>query len=138
MEFARRGGAQVILDLFPGCSGGTKRRLVEILSALTLMREVRRLLLTDGKVEYLVEAISLGNLASRTRAAAAQAAGMLGASSVGRSSLVAMRAPLALVGLLKDGDSSAKLIAANALGIYSIIKWIEFKHPIDSSNWHYT
>jgi hypothetical protein len=63
---------------------------------------------------------------------------MLGASSVGRSSLVAMRAPLALVGLLKDGDSSAKLIAANALGIYSIIKWIEFKHPIDSSNWHYT
>ena len=31
---------------------------------------------------------------------------MFGASSVGRSSLVAMGAPLALVGLLRDGESS--------------------------------
>jgi len=44
---------------------------------------------------------------------------MLGGSSVGRSSLVAMGAPLALVGLLRDGDSSAKLVAANVLGIVS-------------------
>ncbi|CAN6319467.1 unnamed protein product [Urochloa humidicola] len=119
VEFARGGGAEVILNLFPGCSAATKRWLVEILSALALMREVRRLLLTDGKVEYLVEAISFGNLASRTRAA--QAAGLLGASTVGRSSLAERGAPLALVGLMRDGDSSAKLVAANALGIVSSI-----------------
>ncbi|CAN6300400.1 unnamed protein product [Urochloa humidicola] len=119
VEFTRGGGAEVILNLFPGCSAATKRWLVEILSALALMREVRRLLLTDGKVEYLVEAISFGNLASRTRAA--QAAGLLGASTIGRSSLAEMGAPLALVGLMRDGDSSAKLVAANALGIVSSI-----------------
>ncbi|KAK8445612.1 hypothetical protein SEVIR_9G357900v4 [Setaria viridis] len=117
--FARGGGAEVILDLFQGCSGATKRHLVEILSALALVREVRRLILADGKVEYLVEAISFGNLVSRTRAA--QSAGLLGASTNGRSSLVEMGAPLALVGLMRDGDSSAKLVAANALGIVSSI-----------------
>ncbi|RLN19960.1 uncharacterized protein C2845_PM02G22100 [Panicum miliaceum] len=117
--FGRGGGAEVILDLLPGCSGATKRRLVEILSVLALMKEVRRLLLTDGKVKYLVAAISFGNLASRTRAA--QAAGLLGASTIGRSLLVEMGAPLALVGLMRNGDSSAKLVAANALGIVSSI-----------------
>ena len=117
--FGRGGGAEVILDLFPGCSGATKRRLVEILSALALMKEVRRLLLNDGKVEYLVAAISSGNLASRTRAA--QAAGLLGASTIGRSLLVEMGAPVALVGLMRNGDSSANLVAANALGIVSSI-----------------
>ena len=117
--FGRGGGAEVFLGLFPGCSGASKRRLLEILSALALMKEVRRLLLTDGKVEYLVAAISSGNLASRTRAA--QAAGLLGASTIGRSLLVEMGAPVALVGLMRNGDSSANLVAANALGIVSSI-----------------
>jgi hypothetical protein len=124
--FARGGGAEVILGLFEGCSGATKRHLVEILSALALVREVRRLILADGKVEYLVEAISFGNLVSRTRAA--QAAGLLGASTNGRSSLVQMGAPLALVGLMRDGDSSAKLVAANALGIVSSIGHLPLIH----------
>lgn len=115
VEFARRGGAHVpvsgLLWWYETAPGGNSERLsVDERSPASAP-------ITDGKVEYLVEAISLGNLASRTRAA--QAAGMLGASSVGRSSPVAMGAPLALVGLLKDGDSSAKLVAANAFGIVS-------------------
>ncbi|KAM3320417.1 hypothetical protein P3S67_007617 [Capsicum chacoense] len=91
----RHGGLEIILNLLNICSGDLKRFLLEILSALALLREVRRTILISGGVSFLVESARCGSMVSRCRAA--QAIGLLG-----------------LV-----GDSSTKVVAANALGVIS-------------------
>ncbi|XP_072989695.1 uncharacterized protein [Typha latifolia] len=114
---ARIGGLEVILDLLGTCSGDMKRYLLEILSALALLREVRRVIINLGGLSFLIEAVSNGKIISRTRAA--QAVGLLGIARRVRHMLVDMGAIQALVGLLRDGDTPARLVAGNALGIVS-------------------
>ncbi|XP_020104777.1 armadillo repeat-containing protein 4 [Ananas comosus] len=113
----RSGGLEAILDLVSVCADDTKKYLLEIISALALLREVRRVIANLGGLSYLIEAVSYGKMASRTRAA--QALGLLGIARRVRHMLVELGAIRALVGLLKDGDESARLIAGNALGIIS-------------------
>ncbi|XP_025015548.2 U-box domain-containing protein 13 [Ricinus communis] len=113
----RNGGLEVIIDLLNSCSDGNRVYLLEILSALTLLREVRRVVIRLGGLRFLVEAVKDGSLVSRERAC--QAVGLLGVTRRARSMLVAMGAIPALVELLQNGDWNTKLVAGNSLGVIS-------------------
>lgn len=114
---ARNGGLEIILDLLSACADDMKQYLLEILSALAMLREVRRIIINLGGLPFLLEAVSSGKLSSRTRAA--QAIGLLGVARRVRHMLVDLGVIPALIQLLRDGDASSKLIAGNALGIIS-------------------
>ncbi|KAL9147355.1 hypothetical protein ABFS82_13G168200 [Erythranthe guttata] len=114
---ASNSGLEIVLAMLSSCSDDSKLIILEIVSALSLLREVRKSLWTSRRVHHLVEAARCGRLVSKTRAA--QAIGLLGLIKRARRSLVDAGAVVALMDLLKFGDCNVKLIAANALGVIS-------------------
>ncbi|CAA2959507.1 armadillo repeat-containing 4 [Olea europaea subsp. europaea] len=112
---ASNGGTEIVLKMLDSCSDDSMLILLEILSALALKREVRKLILNSGGVWFLVESARLGSLISRSRAA--QAIGLLGLIKRARRELVNAGAIPVLMELIIDRDMSMKLAAANALGV---------------------
>lgn len=112
---ASNGGTEIVLNMLDSCSDDSTLILLEILSALALKREVRKLILSSGGVWFLVESARLGSLISRSRAA--QAIGLLGLIKGARRELVNAGAIPVLMELINDGDMSMRLVAANALGV---------------------
>ncbi|KAL8462312.1 hypothetical protein ACS0TY_033385 [Phlomoides rotata] len=111
------GGLLFVLDMIDNCSGESKWILLEILSALALIKEVRMHLLNSTRVHLLVEAAKYGSMISRTRAA--QAIGLLGLTKRSCRLLVGVGALPVLIRLLEEGNPSTKLVAGNALGVIS-------------------
>ncbi|CAA7021873.1 unnamed protein product [Microthlaspi erraticum] len=115
---ARLGGLEVVIrELNNWEDDGSRWCLLEILSALTTIRESRRVLIHTGSLKFLVEAAKVGNLASRERAC--HAIGLIGVTRRARRMLVEAGVIPALVDLFRDGDEKAKLLVGNALGIIS-------------------
>ncbi|XP_052178969.1 uncharacterized protein LOC127792502 [Diospyros lotus] len=114
---AKDGGLEVILNMLNSSPEGMRQYLLEILSALALLREVRRVITSLGSLPFLVESAGSGSMISRTRAA--QAIGLLGLVKRARRILVDSGAIPVLIKLLQDGDVSTKLVAGNALGVIS-------------------
>lgn len=115
---ARLGGLEIVIrELNIWEDDGSRWYLLEILSALTTIRESRRVLVHSGGLKFLVEAAKVGNLASRERAC--HAIGLIGVTRRARRLLVEAGVIPALVDLYRDGDDKAKLLAGNALGIIS-------------------
>ncbi|XP_058070669.1 U-box domain-containing protein 4 [Magnolia sinica] len=123
---ARNGGLEVILDVIASCSDDTRPYLLEILSALVMVREVRRVLVNLDGLSLLIESAGNGKMVSRTRAA--HAIGLLGVTRRLRQKLVDLGVIPVLVGLLQDGDMLAKLTAGNALGIIS--SHVDYLRPV--------
>ncbi|WCJ33046.1 ARM repeat superfamily protein [Euphorbia peplus] len=123
---ARNGGLEIILGLLNSCPERDKLYLLEILSALALLSEVRRVLPRLRGLRFLVEAVRCGNFKSRERAA--QAIGLLGVNERARSMLVALGVIPVLVELLREGDCAAKLVAGNSLGVISA--HVDFIRPV--------
>lgn len=117
MILACHNGLEIIVDMITSCSGESKLILLEILSALALIREVRKLLWNSRRISLLVEAASHGSMISRTRAA--QAIGLLGLIKRARFAIMEAGAVPVLMHLLAEGDTPAKLVAGNALGVIS-------------------
>ncbi|KAK6947038.1 hypothetical protein RJ641_000511 [Dillenia turbinata] len=116
--FVRGGGLEVVIRMLALGEESTLRKyLLEILSALALLREVRRVLISVGGVRFLVESALFGNIESRARAA--QAIGLLGVTRRARGMLVELGVIPVLVELLRDGDDKTKIVAGNALGVVS-------------------
>ncbi|KAJ0045117.1 hypothetical protein Pint_03923 [Pistacia integerrima] len=88
---ARNGGVEIIIDMLNSPNDGNGKYLLEILSALALLREVRRVIVGLGGLRFLVKAAEFGSMISRERAC--QAIGI--------------------------GDSTTKLVAGNSLGVIS-------------------
>lgn len=122
----RNGGLEIVLNMLNASPDGLKRPLLEILSALSLLREVRRVLLNSGGLRFLIESAKCGSMASRTRAA--QGIGLLGLVKRARRTLVNFGAAAALLDLIQNGDTSAKLVAANALGVIS--SHVDYIRPV--------
>ncbi|OVA10629.1 Armadillo [Macleaya cordata] len=122
----RNGGLEIVLSLFGSCTDNTRRYLLEILSALTLLREVRRVIISFGGLPFLVESAKNGSMVSRARAA--QAIGLLGVTRRVRRILVELGVVPVLTELLREGDTSTKLIAGNALGI--IASHVDYLRPV--------
>ncbi|VVA99028.1 unnamed protein product [Arabis nemorensis] len=115
---ARLGGLEIVIRELNTWEDDTSRwYLLEILSALTTIRESRRVLVHTGGLKFLVEAAKVGNLASRERAC--HAIGLIGVTRRARRMLIEAGVIPALVDLFRDGDDKAKLLAGNALGIIS-------------------
>lgn len=116
---ASQGGAEIIVDMLASTSGESRLILLEILSALALVREVRKSLWNSRRVDLLVEAASRGSTISRTRAA--YAIGLLGLVKRARARLAIVDAGAVpvLKQLLAEGDSSMKVVAGNSLGVIS-------------------
>lgn len=115
---ARLGGLEIVIrELNTWEDDSSRWCLLEIFTALTTMRESRRVLVHNGGLKFLVEAVRVGNLASRERAC--HAIGLLGVTRRARRLLVEAGVIPALVDLFKDGDEKTKLLAGNALGIVS-------------------
>lgn len=114
---ARNGGLQFVVDEIVACDDDTRRYLLEILTALAMLREVRRVIVGYGGLGFLVEALSSSKMVSKIRAA--QAIGLLGASRRVRHMLVELGAMRGLIGLMRDVDDSGRIVAGNALGIVS-------------------
>ncbi|XP_010252703.1 PREDICTED: U-box domain-containing protein 10-like [Nelumbo nucifera] len=123
---ARSDGLEVVLQLFASCTDYTRRYLLEIVSALALLREVRRVIIGFGGLPLLVESARRGRMVSRARAA--QAIGLLAVTTGVRPLLVGLGAIPLLVELLRVGDASTKLVAANALGI--IASHVDYIRPV--------
>ncbi|KAL1556203.1 hypothetical protein AAHA92_11855 [Salvia divinorum] len=123
---ASHGGLETVLAMLETSSGEFKLILLEILSALALVREVRKFLWNSRRVNLLVEAASHGRMVSRTRAA--QAIGLLGLVKRARRAIVDVGAVLVLMHLLAEGDVTAKAVAGNALGIIS--SHVDYIRPI--------
>ncbi|KAG0494808.1 hypothetical protein HPP92_005802 [Vanilla planifolia] len=117
VTLARNGGLDIVLDLISSCTDDTKKYLLEILSALAMLRGVRRVAVRLGIFPFLIEALSACRMISRMQAA--HAIGLLGVARRVRHMLVELGAVPALVQLIREGDRSVKLIASNALGIIS-------------------
>lgn len=117
MILACQYGLEIIVGMITSCSGESKLILLEILSALALIREVRKFLWNSRRVSLLVEAASHGSMVSRTRAA--QAIGLLGLIKRARFAISDAGAVPVLMHLLAEGDTAVKLVAGNALGVIS-------------------
>lgn len=120
------GGLEVIVVMLASCTDSGRRYLLEILSALTLTRDVRRALTCIGGLGLLIEAAKHGSMVSRERAA--QALGLLGVVKKARRTLVGLGVIPVLADLLQDGDVSTKVVAGNALGIIS--SHVDFIRPV--------
>lgn len=123
---ARNGGLEIIIGILYAYTNDTRRYLLEILSALALLREVRRVLASLGGLGFLVEAASYGSMVSRERAC--QAIGLLGVTRSGRHMLVELGVIPVLVELFRDGDFTTKLVAGNSLGVISA--YVGFIRPV--------
>ena len=113
----RNGGLEMVISMLGLCTGSMRRYLLEILSALTLLRGVRRVIMSLEGLRFLVEAVKFGGMASRERAA--HAVGCLGVVKAVRRKLVDLGAMQMLIELFREGDASTKLVAGNALGVVS-------------------
>lgn len=120
------GGLEVVVDLLASCTGSTRLYLLEILSALALVREVRRALVCLGELHLLIEAAKCGSMVSKERAA--QAIGLVGGTRRSRRTLVTLGVIPALVDLLREGDLPAKIVAGNALGVIS--SHVDYIRPV--------
>lgn len=120
------GGLEVVVGMLASVTDNRRRYLLEILSALALVREVRRALVSLGELRLLIEAAKFGSMVSRERAA--QALGLLGVTRRARRALVALGAIQALVDLLREGDSLTKVVAGNALGVIS--SHVDYIRPV--------
>ncbi|OMP04283.1 Armadillo [Corchorus olitorius] len=114
---ARNGGLEIIINLLESSVDSVRRYLLEILSSLSLLREIRRGLVNLGGLGFLVEAASCGHMLSRERAC--QAIGLLGVTRRARRMLVELGVIPVFVELLRVGDSAMKLVAGNSLGVIS-------------------
>ncbi|KAL5737481.1 hypothetical protein ACOSP7_030242 [Xanthoceras sorbifolium] len=114
---ATNGGLEIVVGMLNSCNDATRRYLLEILSALTLMREVRRVISSLGGLRFLVEAARFGSMVSRERAC--QAIGLIGVTRRARHRLVELGVIPVLVELFHVGDSTTKLVAGNSLGVVS-------------------
>ncbi|KAI3810260.1 hypothetical protein L1987_19871 [Smallanthus sonchifolius] len=99
---------------------------IDILSALALLREVRRSVFNLRAVRLLVESCKVGKMVSRARAA--QAIGLLGLVKRAKRDLVNSGAIQVLVDLLRGGDISIKIVAGNALGVIS--SHVDYIRPV--------
>lgn len=123
---ARNGGLEIIINMLNLHVDATRKYLLEILSALTLLREVRRVLTSLGGLHFLVEAARCGSMVSRERAC--QALGLLGVTRLARRMLVELGVIPVLVELFRDGDSRTKLVVGNSLGVISA--HIDYIRPV--------
>ncbi|XP_021906170.1 armadillo repeat-containing protein 4 [Carica papaya] len=114
---ARNGGLEIVINMLNLNRDGTRRYLLEILSALTLSTEVRMVLINFGGLRFLVEAASCGSIVSRERAC--RAIGLLGVARRARRMLVELGVIEVLVELFRVGDNSTKLLVGNSLGVIS-------------------
>ncbi|GMI65449.1 hypothetical protein like AT3G20170 [Hibiscus trionum] len=115
---ATNGGLEIVVNMLNSSVDGVIRRyLLEILSALSLLRVVRRGLISLGGVRFLVEAASCGHMLSRERAC--QAIGLLGVTRSARRMLVDLGVIDVLVEMFRVGDGAAKLVVGNSLGVVS-------------------
>lgn len=126
MIVVRNGGLEIILSLLNTNASGLRCLLLEILSALALLKEVRRIIFNSGDVCFLVEAVRCGSMISRTRAA--QAVGLLGLVKRARPTLVRFGVVEVLIELIREGNTSSKLVAANALGVIS--SHVDYIRPV--------
>ncbi|KAL6999155.1 hypothetical protein U1Q18_000315 [Sarracenia purpurea var. burkii] len=126
---ATNDGLEIVLDMLKACPDGLRRCLLEILSALAMLREVRRAIVNLGGLGFLVESAHCGSMASRTRAA--HAIGLVGLVRRARRVLVDSGAISVLIELLRDGDFSTKLVAGNALGV--IASHVDYIRPVARS-----
>ncbi|KAI3857383.1 hypothetical protein MKX03_025056 [Papaver bracteatum] len=102
--------SQCLLGLY---SDESRRYLLEILSALALLREVRRVIINPGGLPFLVESAKKGSIVSRARAA--HAIGLIGTTRRVKRILVELGVVPVLVELLGVGYASTKIISGNAL-----------------------
>ncbi|PKA58205.1 U-box domain-containing protein 4 [Apostasia shenzhenica] len=123
---ARNNGLEIVLNIINACSDDTRKYLLEILAAMAMLREVRRVIISMGALPFLIEAVSFGRMVSRSQAATA--IGLLGIARRVRHMLVESGSIPALVKLLREGEESARLIAGNALGIIS--SHVDCLHPV--------
>lgn len=119
-------GLEMTLDFLCRCTDERRRYLLEILSALSMLRQVRRVLVGFGAIEFVVEALSNGKMISRIRAA--QTIGMVGISRRVRHMLVENGVIPALVALFNEANSLDRLVAANALGVIS--SHVDYLKPV--------
>ncbi|KAK2987091.1 hypothetical protein RJ640_004817 [Escallonia rubra] len=126
MILVREGGLEVILNMLNSSPDGFSRLLLEILSALVLLKEVRRAIVTLGGIHFVVESARSGSMISRARAA--QAIGLLGLVRRVRHMLVDSGGIQVLIDLLRVGDMPTKLIAGNALGVIS--SHVDYIRPV--------
>ncbi|KAK3199910.1 hypothetical protein Dsin_023325 [Dipteronia sinensis] len=115
---ATSGGLEIVVAMLKLCNDDTRRYLLEIFSALTLMREVRSVLSSLGGLRFLVEAARFGSMISRERAC--QAIGLLGFRRLARRRHVELGVIPVLVELFRVGDSTTKVVAGNSLGVISV------------------
>ncbi|CAF2099903.1 BnaA05g18900D [Brassica napus] len=124
---ARLGGVEIVTrELNTWEDDSSRWCLLEILTALTTIRESRRVLVHNGGLKLLVEAVKVGNFASRERAC--HAIGLIGVTRRCRGLLVEAGVVPALVDLFRDGDEKGKLLAGNTLGI--IAAQTEYIRPV--------
>ena len=124
---ARLGGVEIVTrELNTWEDDSSRWCLLEILTALTTIRESRRVLVHNGGLKFLVEAVKVGNFASRERAC--HAIGLIGVTRRCRGLLVEAGVVPALVDLFRDGDEKGKLLAGNTLGI--IAAQTEYIRPV--------
>ncbi|GER32430.1 ARM repeat superfamily protein [Striga asiatica] len=112
---ASSGGIETVVSMLASSPGDCEVILLEILSALSLLREVRKSLCESRQARFLVRAAGLGCLVSRARAA--QAIGLMGVNKRARAELVEAGAMHVLARLLNEGDELTRLVAGNALGV---------------------
>jgi hypothetical protein len=116
------GGLEIIISLLITCSDDVRLYLLEILSALALLREVRKELITLGALCFIVEAASVGSMISRERAC--QSIGLIGVTKQDRRTLVELGVIPVLVELFRVGDNTMKLVAGNSLGVVARLDYI--------------
>lgn len=128
VNVVRMGGLKVIVDMLNSnsCPVSLRLLLLDILSALALLREVRRAVFNLRAGGLLVESCKVGKMVSRVRAA--QAIGLLGLVKRARRGLVNSGAIEVLVDLLRNGDVSTKIVAGNALGVIS--SHVDYIRPV--------
>ncbi|CAA0815374.1 ARM repeat superfamily protein [Striga hermonthica] len=109
------GGLDTVVSMLGSSPGDCEVILLEILSALSLLREVRKSLCESRQAHFLVRAAGHGCLVSRARAA--QAIGLMGVNKRARAELVEAGVMPVLARLLNEGDELTRLVAGNALGV---------------------
>ncbi|CAN6470596.1 unnamed protein product [Victoria cruziana] len=126
MILIRHNGLQAVTSLMDSSSGTTRRCFAEILSALAMLRDMRRAIVGTGSLRLLIEATGVGVMASRARAVTA--IGMIGRTRTSRQLLVDAGVIPVLIGLMREDDPTMKLVAANTLGIVSA--HVDFIRPV--------
>ncbi|PKI50499.1 hypothetical protein CRG98_029104 [Punica granatum] len=116
---ARIGGLSEVIGMLISIRSDVRleQYLLEILSAVAMLKEVRKELVRAGGLSHLIRATSRGTMASRVRAS--QVIGLLGVPKSMRRAFAKRGAIPALIKLFHTGDMETKLVAANSLGLIS-------------------